>query len=181
VPADTLEQINSARHLLRRLGQHHDAIARIRQRLEHEPWEHRDLSDLCRKLRLPSHFDVFQLCWQPDYDRFFFDQLKKRSVNIFLFRDECIFELGSTAVAEVPQLGNATYVLARPGNIREFVRRYTTKTRDDIRRNRGNIATELGLVGRVMRGNHPKKWLKELRARIGEPVDYTLLLTAAAT
>jgi len=58
---------------------------------------------------------------------------------------------------------------------REFVRRYATTTRDDIRRNRGNIATELGFIGRVMHGNHPKKWLKELRARIGEPVDYTLL------
>jgi hypothetical protein len=43
----------------------------------------------------------------------------------------------------------------------------------------GNIATELGFIGRVMHGNHPKKWLKELRDRIGEPVDYTL--TVAAT
>ena len=89
-------------------GKHYDAIARIRQRLEHEPWEHRDLSDLCRKLRLPSDFDVFQLCWQPDYNRFYFDQLKKRSINIFLFRGEFIFELARTAVAEVPQLGNTT-------------------------------------------------------------------------
>jgi hypothetical protein len=38
---------------------------------------------------------------------------------------------------------------------REFVRRYATTTRDDIRRNRGNIATEPGFIGRVMRGNHP--------------------------
>jgi hypothetical protein len=82
------------------------------------------------------------------------------------------------AVAEVPQLGNATYVFTRPSNIREFVGRYATTTRDDIRRNRGNIATELGFIGRVMHGNHPKKWLNDLRARIGEPVVYTL--TAAA-
>ena len=81
----------------------------------------RDFSDLCRKLRLPSNFDVFQLCWEPDYDRFFFDQLKKRRIN---------------------------------------------------------IAAELGFIGRVMHGNHPKKWLNDLRARIGEPVDSTL--TAAA-
>ena len=59
-PEAALEQIHSARRLHHRLGQHYDAIARIRQRLEHEPWEHRDLSDLCRKLRLPSDFDVFQ-------------------------------------------------------------------------------------------------------------------------
>ena len=39
---------------------------------------------------------------QPDYDRFFFNQLKKRSINIFLFRGEFIFELGRTVVTEVP-------------------------------------------------------------------------------
>ena len=83
-------------------------------------------------------------------------------------------------VAEVPQVGNATYVFARPADIREFVRRYSTTTRDDIRRNRGNIATELGFIGRVMHGSHPKKWLNDLRMRIGEPVDHTLLMTAAA-
>ena len=65
----------------------------------------RDLSDLCRKLRLPCDFDVFQLCWQPDYDRFFFDQLKKRSIKTFLFRGEFIVELARTAVAEIPPLG----------------------------------------------------------------------------
>jgi hypothetical protein len=164
--------------LHQRLGQRYDAIARIRQRLEREPWEHRDLSDHCRKLRLPSDFDVFQLCWQPDYDRFFFDQLKKRSINIFLFRSEFIFELARTVVAEVPRLGNATYVFTRPADIREFVWRYAATAREDIRRNRGNIATELGFIGRVMHGNHPRKWLDDLRARIGEPIDYTVVVAA---
>jgi hypothetical protein len=177
-PEAALEQIHSARRLHHRLGQHYDAIARTRQRLEHEPWEHRDLSDLCRKLRLPSDFDVLQLCWHPDYDRFFFDQLKKRSINIFLFRGEFIFELARTVVAEVPQLGNATYVFTRPADIREFVGPYATVTRDDIRRNRGNIATDLGFIGRVMHGSHPKKWLNDLHTRIGEPVDYTQTVAA---
>ena len=178
-PEAAIEQIHGARRLHQRLGEHYDAIVRIRQRLEHDPWEHRELSDLCRKLGLPSDFDVFQLCWQPDYDRFFFDQLKKRSINIFLFRGEFIFELGRTTVAEVPQLGNATYVFTRPADIREFVRRYATTTREDIRRNRGNIASELGFIGRVMHGSHPKKWLNDLRTRIGEPVDHTLTIAAA--
>jgi hypothetical protein len=30
---------------------------------------------------------------------------------------------------------------------------------------------------RFAKMNHPKKWLNDLRARIGEPVDYTLLET----
>jgi hypothetical protein len=126
-PEAALEQIHSARRLYQRLGQHYDAIARIRLRLEHEPWEHRDLSDHCRKLRLPSDFDVFQLCWQPDYDRFFFDQLKKRSINIFLFRGEFIFELARTVVAEVPQLGNATYEARGYPAIRGAVCHYNTR------------------------------------------------------
>ena len=45
----------------------------------------------------------------------------------------------------------------------------------DLEADSGNIATELGFIGRVMHGSHPKKWLTDLRARIGEPVDYTLL------
>ncbi len=92
MPTDALEQINTARRLHQRLGEHYDAIAAIRDRLEREPLEYRDLADICRKLRLPSDFDVSLLCWQPDYDRFFFDQLKKRSVKIFLFRSEYIFD-----------------------------------------------------------------------------------------
>src|SRR5262249_32757548 len=146
--------------------------------VEDEPGEERDLAEVWRKLRLASDFEVFQLCWQPDFDRFFFDQLKKRSINIFLFRGEFIFELARIVVAEVPQLGNATYVFTRPADIREFVRRYATTTREDIRRNRGDIGTELGFIGRVMHGNHPKKWLNDLRGRIGEPVDYTLTVSA---
>jgi hypothetical protein len=173
VPADAMDKINAARRSYQRLGEHYDAIAAIRERLEREPVEYRDLADLCRKLRLPSDFDVSLLCWQPDYDRFFFDQLKKRSVKVFLFRSEYIFELGRAAVAEVPRLGNATYVFARPPDILEFVRRYSMTTRDDLRRNRGNVAAELGFIGRVMHGNNPKKWLAELRTRIGEPVDPT--------
>ena len=74
-----------------------------------------------------SHFDVYQLCWRPNFDRFFFDQ--KRSINNFLFRGEFIFELGRTVIGEVPQLGHATYVFTRPADIREFVRRYATTIR----------------------------------------------------
>jgi hypothetical protein len=180
-PPDTMQAINAARDSYRRLSEHSDFIAAIRERIEKEPIEHRDVSDLCRKLRLPPDFDVTQLCWQPDYDRFFFDQLRKRSVNLFLFRREYIFELERTVVAEIPQVGNATYVFLRPADIREFLRRYATTTRDDLRRNRGNVASELGFIGRVMHGNRPKKWLRELRARIGEPVDHTMMMMATDT
>ena len=37
-----------------------------------------------------------------------------------------------------------------------------------------NAAEQLGFLGRVMHGRNPRTWLRELRAKIGEPVDYSL-------
>ncbi|MBV9084603.1 MAG: hypothetical protein JOZ62_18160 [Acidobacteriaceae bacterium] len=173
LPASAGDALRAARRAYRRFGEYHDAIERIRGRLEREPLDHRQLSELCRKCGIPDDFDVAQFCWKPDYDPFFYEQLKKRSINFFLLRSEYIFHLGRTVVAEIPQLGNATYVFARPADIGEFVRQYAEATRDDIRTNRGNIADRLGFVGRVMHGSNPRKWLQELRLRIGDTVDYT--------
>ena len=77
-------------------------------------------------------------------------------------------------VAEIPQLGHATYVFAKPADVLKFVRLYAATCRDDIRRNRGNVAEQLGFVGRVMHGSNPRTWLRELRSRAGETVDYAL-------
>jgi hypothetical protein len=81
-------------------------------------------------------------------------------------------------VAEIPQLGHATYVFAKPADVREFVRLYAATCREDIRRNRGNVAEQLSFVGRVMHGSNPRTWLRELRSRVGETVDYALLSIA---
>ena len=81
-------------------------------------------------------------------------------------------------VAEVPQVGHATYVFAKPADIRDFVKRYAAITRDDIRKNRGNVAVELGFIGRVHHGVNPRKWLAEVRSRIGEPVNDSLILVS---
>jgi hypothetical protein len=77
-------------------------------------------------------------------------------------------------VAEVPQLGHATYIFAKAGDVREFVNKYATTCRDDIRKNRGNVAQQLGFIARVMHGGNPRRWECTLRARIGESVDYSL-------
>jgi hypothetical protein len=174
VPSDAGEAIKNAQRTYQRFGEHYDAIERIRLRLEYEPLDERELSDLCRCLRIPADFNVSQFCWKADYDPYFYEQLKKRSLNVFLFRNEYIFQLVRTVVAEIPQLGHATYVFAKPADIREFVRRYAQTTRDDIRRNRGNVASELGYIGRVMHGKDPRHWVRELRQRVGDAVDYSL-------
>ena len=174
VPLDASIALSAAKRAFQRFGEHYDEIQSIRLRLDREPLDERALSALCRELGIPEDFDVMQFCWKPDYDPYYHQQLKKRSQNVFLFRGEYLFQLTHAVVAEIPQLGHATYVFAKPADLREFVRIYAATCRDDIRRNRGNVAEELGFVGRIMHGSNPRTWLRELRSRVGETVDYAL-------
>lgn len=176
VPEDAVKSLSAARRAYRRFGEYHDSIEQIRVRLAREPLDQKELKSLCRSLEIPDDFDIAQFCWKPDYDPYFYEQLKKRSQNVFFFRDEYLFQLPRAVVAEVPQLGHATYIFAKPADVRDFVRLYATACRDDVRRNRGNVADRLGFVGRVMHGRSPRSWLRELRARVGEPVDYSLAI-----
>ena len=98
---------------------------------------------------------------------------------MILYRDEYMFELERATVVEVPQQGHATYVFSRPANLKQWVRDYARTTRDDIRHNRGTAAERLGFLGRVMHGRNPRIWLRELRTKAGEPVDYSLSVEAS--
>ena len=51
---------------------------------------------------------------------FYYQQLSCRARRIYLFRDEYIFELGQAVVIETPQLGNATYLFAKPESMDRF-------------------------------------------------------------
>lgn len=175
VPSDAQKALAEARRSHQRFGEYYDAIEQVRIRLQREPLEQSELLELCRRLGIPSDFDIAQFCWKPDYDPHFYQQLKKRSQNVYLFRDEYIFQLPRAIVAEVPQLGHATYIFARAGDVREFVNRYSKTSRDDIRKNRDNVAQQLGFIGRVMHGSNPRTWDRELGCRIGETVHYSLL------
>jgi hypothetical protein len=53
-----------------------------------------------------------------------------------------------------------------------FLALYTKITKDDIRRNRNNAAERLSFLGRVIHGANPRAWLKEVRQRIGEGIDF---------
>ena len=55
----------------------------------------------------------------------------------------------------------------------EFLAAYIRATKEDIRKNRGNIAEKLGFLGRIVHGVNSRLWLKELKSRTGEPVDYS--------
>ena len=52
-----------------------------------------ELTALSRSLGIPADFDIAQFCWKPDYDPYFYQELKKRSQNVYFFRDEFVFQL----------------------------------------------------------------------------------------
>jgi hypothetical protein len=176
LPTELRNALDSAKKTYTRFGQYFDSIQGLRARIEREPLEREDLQRLCNEARIPSDFDIAQISWKPDYDSFFYNQLRKRSGKLFLFRDEYIFELERAIVVETPEQGHATYIFSRPGNLDLWVGDYSQTARDDIRRNRNNAAERLGFIGRVMHGRNPRTWLRELRAKIGEPVDYSLAI-----
>jgi hypothetical protein len=172
LPSNFQQQMETARTTYHRLGQYSRALDQIRLCLEHRAVERADLERMCSVLRLPGDFDVAQISWRADYDPFFYRQLSRGAHRIYLFRDEYIFEVEKAVVVETPQLGHATYVFAKPRNMESFLALYTRITKDDIRRNRNNAAERLGFLGRVIHGTNPRAWLKEVRQRIGERLDF---------
>ncbi len=169
---DFQQQIESARTKYHRFGQYSQALDQIRLRLEHQALEKAELELMCSELRLPGDFDVAQISWRADYDPFFYRQLSSRARRVYLFREEYIFDLEKAVVVETPQLGHATYVFAKPRSMETFLSLYTKITKDGIRRNRDNAAERLGFLGRVIHGTNPRAWLKEVRQRIGDGIDF---------
>ena len=176
LPADFQQQIESARTTYHRFGQYSQALDQIRLRLERHAIEKAELERMCSELRLPGNFDVAQISWRADYDPFFFRQLSRRARRIYFFRNEYIFDVEKAAVVESPQLGHATYVFAKPRNMDSFLALYTKITKDDIRRNHNNAAERLGFLGRVIHGTNPRVWLKEIRRRLGEAIDFEVAI-----
>jgi hypothetical protein len=172
LPANIAEQIAEARQTHHRFGQFAESLDRIRARIESMPVERADLQKLCATLGIPGDFDVALITWKPDYDAFYYRQLCKRARRIYLFRSEYIFDLEGAVIVETPQLGHATYLFSKPANMPEFLAAYSRVTREEILRNHGNIAEKLGFLGRLIHGHNPRAWIKELRTRLSEPVDY---------
>ena len=178
LPPDFHAQIDSAKTTYHRFGQYSRALDQIRLCLEHRAVERAELQRMCSEMCVPGDFDVAQISWRPDYDPFFYRQLSRRARRIYLFREEYIFDVEKAVVVETPQLGHATYMFAKPRSMDGFLALYTKITKDDIRRNRNNAAERLGFLGRVIHGTNPRAWLKEVRQRMGEGIDFA---AAAAT
>jgi len=169
LPSNVQGEVDRARETYHRFGQYSEAFDRIKARIEHEPVEKRELDQLLGQLGVPPDFDVAQLSWRPDYDPFFFRQLAKRARRLYLYRSEYIFDTVAGAVVETPQLGHATYLFAKPASMETFLALYVRTNKEDIRANRNNVAERLGFLCRIVHGVDPRGWLKELRAKLGEP------------
>jgi hypothetical protein len=172
LPSNIVEQIADARKTQHRFGEFSEALDLIRARIVSAPVERTDLQKLCAEMGIPADFDISLITWKPDYDAFYYKQLSKRARRLYLFRSEYIFDLETVVIVETPQLGHATYVFSKPTSMPEFLAIYGRVTKEDIRQNRGNVAERLGFLGRVIHGLGPRVWLRELKGRLGEAVDY---------
>jgi hypothetical protein len=161
-----------ARRTHHRFGQFADELDRIRRRIDSAPIERADLQKLCAGLGIPGDFDVALITWKADYDPFYYRQLCKRARRVHLFRSEYIFELEKGVVVEIPQLGHATYLFSKPANMPEFLALYPMVSREDILQNRRNAAEKLGFLTRIVHGQKPQAWFKELKTRLGEVINY---------
>ncbi|MEZ5399164.1 MAG: hypothetical protein R2729_05805 [Bryobacteraceae bacterium] len=172
VPEGIAADVERAKAINSLLGEHAEVVERIRAEVQDQPVEHLQIQDWFDRLGTSSHLRPQQVTWGADCDPYYFEQLRRRSTTWFLFRREYLFVWTNVLVAEIPQLGHATYVFAKPEDVSAFMRRYSCVTRADIRRNRDNVATDLGFVGRVVRGRKKKRWLNDVLKLASEKADY---------
>lgn len=171
VPEGLMADIDSARAFHGLLGRHADLIRQIAAQIDSHPVEHFLVEKWFRDFNAEPELRPQHVNWQPDHDEFYFEELRKRSKTWFLFRDEYLFVWHKILIAEIPALGHATYIFSRPANLEEFMAAYAKTERDDVRRNRHDVASRLGFIGRVVRGQRKMRWLNDVLKRDGEQVD----------
>ncbi len=172
VPENLGEDVARARAIHHLLGEHADVVRRVREEIEKQPVEHSTAQRWFDELAVSPALKPQHVAWHADFDAYYFDQLRRRATTWYLFGREFLFVLPNVIVSEIPQAGHATYVFAKPQSLDLFMRRYAGVTRDDIRHNHANRASDLGFVGRVVRGKRKKRWLASVLKLAGEKADY---------
>ena len=172
VPDRLQADVERARGIHELLGRYSEFVHRVREQAQRQPLDASDVQSWLDQLGAPPDLRPEYLCWKPDFDEYYFAQLRKRAVTWFLFREEFVFVLQGAIISEIPMPGHATYVFALPSDRDTFLRLYERTSRTEIRQNAGNVASELGFVGRVVRGRKRKRWLAEVLKLAGEQVNY---------
>jgi len=168
LPADINEQIETARRRHHIFGQHADFLARLRARIEREPVAKSEIERLFGEVGIPGDFGAEQVTWKAGYDPLYYHELLNHARQVYLFRDEFIMELDHAIAVEKPESGYATYLFAKPESVEQFLRFYAAVTRDDILRNRHNVAERLRFLCRVPHGAKHEAWLNELKVFLRE-------------
>lgn len=171
VPENLDEDVARARAIHDLLGEHADVVRRVREEIEKQPVEHLIVERWLDELGSSPALKPQHVGWHADFDAYYFDQLRHRATTWYLFGREFLFVLPNVIVSEIPQAGHATYVFAKPQTLDAFFQRYVDTTRDDIRHNRANRASDLGFVGRVVRSKCKKRWLASVLKLAGEKPD----------
>ena len=172
VPASLAEDIRRALEIHALFGQHSDLVRHVRVQCEKVPVEHIQVQGWLDQAGASPRLKTHHVTWRPDYEPFYFEQLRKRSRTWFLFRDEYLFVWGRVLIAEIPEPGHATYVFAKPPDLDGFLERYAILTREEIRRNHDGAAAAVGFIGRVVRGKRKKRWLASVLKLAGEKAEY---------
>ena len=154
------------------LAEHAELVRRIQEEVDKRPVEHTHVQHWFDQTGASSHLKAHHVTWRPDYEPYYFEQLRKRSRTWFLFRNEYLFLWPNVLITEVPEQGHATYLFAKPECMDAFLNRYSSVTREDIRQNRDGSAGQLGFVGRVVRGRKKHRWLADVLKFGGEKAEY---------
>ena len=170
IPHNLDEQLAKAQQQHSQFGKYAAQIEEIRKLLETQALERAELRLLCDQCGIPSGFDITQITWSADYQTAFYSHLARAACRLYFFRSEYIFETQRAVVVETPEAGHATYVFRRPTQFERFLALYISVTKQDIRKNRQNVANHLGFVTRLHHGKNIDNWLAELTRYVGEPL-----------
>ncbi len=172
VPEQLEADVERARGIHELLGRYSEFVHRVREQAQRQSLDASEVQLWMDQFGAPPELRPEYLCWKPDFEEYYFAQLRKRAVAWLLFREEFLFVLPGAIISEIPMPGHATYVFALPNDRENFLRLYERTSRNEIRQNVGNVASELGFVGRVVRGRKRKRWLVEVLKLAGEQVNY---------
>jgi len=91
VPNCVTADIERAKAIHTLLGEHADLVGKIRAEVEKQPVEHVRIQEWFDQLAASTHLKPQHVTWHPDYEPYYFEQLRKRSATWFLFREEYLF------------------------------------------------------------------------------------------
>jgi|SRR6516162_8347733 len=118
---------------------------------------------------------TIQSALRPDYDPFFYRQLSRRARRIYRFARNTFSTLRKLLSLKPLSLATRPMYLLNPGVWTVFFPCTPRSLRTTFERNRNNVAERLGFLGRVIHGTNPRAWLKEVRQRVGEEIDFAAM------